>query len=474
VQAAQITPNPNPSGSTIDIINDPFAVNNETPYSNGGTINIDTNSTLTNSVGAGLTNDGVGATLTNAGRIDNYGGLGAGNYATLTNSGTLNNFAGASLGSFEGGSLTNAVGGTVNNYGAIGTIFAGSITNAGTLNNFAGSSLGVGGIVNAVLFNTGTLNNFAGASLHFSDSHLFNSVGGTLNNFGTLGGEESVFVNGGTLNNVGSFQGIIDVDNSVGATLNNYGSMGSGSGIFFSITNAGTLNNVAGATMNIGVLSNTGTLTNAGTLNHLANMTNTGTVINTGIIAASNPYQNINYIQTAGHTINNGTLSQSGGVDIQGGSLRGTGTIITPVVTLSSGAILSPGDATTLGTLTINGNLQSSGNLLFNIGGSGAGQFDVLAIHGKAFLNGGTVGFNFVNFTPVVGNSWDFLSAEAISGWETLHFFFSSSNPDLTYAFNYSNGVETLRIVSVPEPSSLLLSVLGLGGLALWRRLKGV
>ena len=56
VEAAQIAPNPNPAGSTIDIINDLFAVNNENPYSNGGTINIDSSSTLTNSVGATLNN----------------------------------------------------------------------------------------------------------------------------------------------------------------------------------------------------------------------------------------------------------------------------------------------------------------------------------------------------------------------------------------------------------------------------------
>ena len=56
VDAAQIAPNPNPDGSTIDILNDPFAVNNDSPFINGGTINIDSSSTLTNSVGARLSN----------------------------------------------------------------------------------------------------------------------------------------------------------------------------------------------------------------------------------------------------------------------------------------------------------------------------------------------------------------------------------------------------------------------------------
>jgi hypothetical protein len=38
VQAGQITPNPNPAGSTIDIINDPFAVNNANQFVNAGSI----------------------------------------------------------------------------------------------------------------------------------------------------------------------------------------------------------------------------------------------------------------------------------------------------------------------------------------------------------------------------------------------------------------------------------------------------
>ena len=464
MQAAQITPNPNPAGSTIDIINDPFSVNNENPYSNGGTINIDSRSTLTNSVGATL---------------NNYDLLGTGRFSTLTNAGTLNNVG--TLSNFDGSTLTNSVGARLNNYGLLGNGGISTLTNDGRLNNFAGATLVTGFF--STLTNTGTLNNFAGASLSDSEGHVVNSVGGTLNNLGLLNTNSTILINDGTLNNFGSWRsgrgGVsTSVTNSVGARLNNYGLLdndfvGLGRpGI--TLANAGTLNNVAGATLT-GILNNTGTLTNAGTLNNYFALGNAGTLINTGLIAGLPFPVSGNYIQTAGQTINNGTLSQPSGVDIQGGSLRGTGTINAPVVTLSSGAILSPGDATTFGTLTINGNLQSSGNLMFRIGGLGAGQqFDVLAIHGMAFLNGGTVGFNFVNFTPVAGNSWDFLYAGAISGWDTLHFFFSSSSPDLAYAFNYSNGVETLRVVSVPEPSSLLLSVLGLGGLGLWRRLKGV
>jgi subtilase-type serine protease len=243
------------------------------------------------------------------------------------------------------------------------------------------------------------------------------------------------------------------------------------------LTNVGTLinngsMNIAGGVYQAGGLRNVGTLINnaGGTLTNAHGLVNAGMLINAGTLNGTGTYY-----QTAGQTINNGTLSQLGGVNIQGGLLSGTGTINAPVVTLSNGAILSPGNVTTFGTLTINGNLQSSGNLMFRIGGLGTGQFDVLAIHGMAFLNGGTVGFNFVNFTPVAGNSWDFLYAGAISGWNTLQFNLAGLGPGLTYAFNYSNGVETLTVSSahsVPEPNSLLLLAFALGGLAFWRWLK--
>lgn len=77
-----------------------------------------------------------------------------------------------------------------------------------------------------------------------------------------------------------------------------------------------------------------------------------------------------------------------------------------------------------------------------------------------------------MNFTPVAGNSWDFLYASVISGLETIRFNLGGLSPNLGYAFTYANGVETLRVYSVPEPDSFLLSLFALGGFALWRRLN--
>lgn len=62
-------------------------------------------------------------------------------------------------------------------------------------------------------------------------------------------------------------------------------------------------------------------------------------------------------------------------IDIQGGTLNGSGTISGPVL-LGTAAALNPGNSP--GTLTINGNLTSSGKMIFEIGGLGVGQFDDL------------------------------------------------------------------------------------------------
>lgn len=404
VEAAQIAPNPNPSGSTIDIVNDPTAVNND-PFTNWGTINIDDASVFTNN--GGLENNGQ-----------------------ITNAGTVNNVAGAGISNI-GGNLTNAVGGTLNNYGGIfGLLAHNAVTNAGTLNNHGGLSVSLSSIANS-----GTLNNLSGASIEIHDGGLGNSLGGTVTNHGTVSTVFAGLGNSGTLINFGSWtaRGPSTITNSLGATLANYGSMsvGAGSGGFG--------------------LSNAGTMINNGNLEfEREGLHSTGTLINNGTITI--------------------TLSVASSVGIGGGSLRGTGTINAPVG-ITSGAILSPGDATALGKLSIHGNLESSGNVLFRIQGLNVGQFDLLDVSGDANFSGGTMSFGFTGFDPKIGDAWDFLHASTISGWDSLTFLFSGLDSTERAQFHFHNGIQTLRIVAVPEPSSMLLlitAVVAIAGCSSW------
>jgi len=108
---------------------------------------------------------------------------------------------------------------------------------------------------------------------------------------------------------------------------------------------------------------------------------------------------------------------------------------------------------------------------LFRLGGLDLGEFDSLNIQGDALLSGGTVEFDFLGYTPMAGNSWDFLFADTIGGWENLNFTFDGLSPDLAYAFDFANGVETLSLhsvpgpttpTSIPEPATMLLLASGL------------
>ena len=88
------------------------------------------------------------------------------------------------------------------------------------------------------------------------------------------------------------------------------------------------------------------------------------------------------YTQTAGSTVLNGGTINGGTLNINGGSLSGTGTINADVT--NAGQVI-PGGTGAAGTLTINGNYTqtATGTLDIDIGGTTAGsQYDQLAVSG--------------------------------------------------------------------------------------------
>ncbi len=152
-----------------------------------------------------------------------------------------------------------------------------------------------------------------------------------------------------------------------------------------------------------------------------------------------------------------------------GGTLSGTGTIIGDVLT--DGGILSPGASP--GVLHIDGNLTvAAGQLLIELGGLTAGtDYDQLDVTGSIFLDG-LVQLSFINgFIPSVGDQFSLFQAGGEFNASLAQFNWLNAPSGLTYDSTLVDGIYTIQITAVPEPSSLVLaSIAVLSGVVLWRR----
>jgi hypothetical protein len=127
-------------------------------------------------------------------------------------------------------------------------------------------------------------------------------------------------------------------------------------------------------------------------------LNNSGSVtVEAGTLQFDNP----GFTQSGGTlTLAGGAISTTPALAVQGGTLSGTGTIGGGVN--NSGGTLAP---TGTGTITISGvyTQGSAATLAIQLGGTGAGQFDVLAVGGAATLNG-TLTVSLVNGFALANN----------------------------------------------------------------------
>lgn len=143
--------------------------------------------------------------------------------------------------------------------------------------------------------------------------------------------------------------------------------------------------------------------------------TGTGLLLLNNTLTANNLTLNVNQ----GILQVNQTTSSTGSVNSfnvnAGGTLIGVGRTGTGSVT--NKGLLNPGTTSTPGTLTIDGPLtcpvlpSGTSTVGFRLGGSAAGQSDLLVCNGQVDLSGASPGLAFVNgYTPPIGASFTLIA----------------------------------------------------------------
>ena len=341
---------------------------------NGLTVNVQSGASLLGtSTGIDVNNNN---TINNLGTISTNGSGGSGNVfgindngpLTLNNSGTigridLNNPANTdSAGVFEGGSLllTNNSGGVIQ--GSIAVEAAGT-PNTMTVTNFGLISGIVGGGGMGISGDSLTVTNNASGTIT-GDASGINANSATVVNYGTISaptfGGVAVNANTLTLTNYASGTitgdgGAISGSSTPNLTITNFGAISGG-------IDAGISGAISGNVVN---LTNSGTISIAtGSGGPAISMVSGGVTNNAGGSITGD----FEAIATSGNTtiFNAGTISANSGPAIFFQSLGGGGT---------------GGNTLTIApTSVINGNVIGAGSDTFQLGGSGAGAFNLANI----------------------------------------------------------------------------------------------
>lgn len=487
-----------------------------------GTHTINAGAVVTGAAGSAITASGGTATFNAA--INSAGELSASSSGTLIVNATANvgTLSVNSLGSLGGTGIINVSGMTTltNAFGAP-TLISGS----GTLNANGGINLtlnaqGSGGAFN---MNDHALNNGGTATTSGSFGVAMNSAASITNRAaGTWTENGTVGYSGGTFNNQGMHIKASSGNSTVSSTYNNTGTTRVDEGTL-TLTNVaqhsgatltgGTWEVNNGASLNFSSGSNVTTnqgsvmLNGAGssfnrltdelnnnegsfTLKNNRDLTTAGAYTNSGSTRVEDSTTTMTigsggsaaYTQTIGETVLvGGALIDASVFNLDGGELKGTGTVASSVIT-SGTQTIAPGLPS--GVLTIDGDLTLSAGstLAMDLGGLGQGMdYDLLDVNGTLTL-AGLLNLSFLDdfqnslqtgdlFTiatsdaAVLGSFSNVANGGFLSDLTGRHVFSVHYGADSIY-----NPNDVVLYAATPEPSRTLLLMLGILGLTQRRK----
>lgn len=159
-----------------------------------------------------------------------------------------------------------------------------------------------------------------------------------------------------------------------------------------------------------------------------------------------------------------------GAFTLASGGLSGSGFINGSIV--NQGGIVAPGSSP--GILHIAGNYSQNQNgiLALEIGGLDPGlNHDQLVVAGSLSLSGEVQLSLIDGFIPSVGDKYNLFQVGRTFSIDNARFNWLNAPSGLTYDSAFVNGVYTVSITAVPEPSSMALASMAVAGM-LFIRLK--
>jgi hypothetical protein len=381
----------------------------------------------------------------------------------LINGATLQTNQGLFIGSRTTVDLTNGssltIGGGFTNQGQVTVDHAKLTVNGGVFNG--------DGDVSADIF----IQNHATLNVHGD----LQNTSGVVNNVIISGGSMAI-VNGNLTNSGGSFiPHQVTVDS--GSTLTVQGNVNNTDLAALNVTNGSLLTigkNFNNPACTDGSCFGPGTvLIASGSQVDVKGMTTNGggfTIDGTSVLNSRG-----GFTQTAGSTVVDGLLkTHKAGVDIQGGTLSGTGTVNG---NMTMGGRLSPGDPT--GAFTLNGNYTqtSTGTLSEQVGWLGGSNATLFNVNGKATLSGTLDLLLLSGYNPMVGDSFILMTFRSDSGtFSSIDGLDLGNNLFLELSYDphdirvevesgpnaaLTSQLTASQLTATPEPGSIILLLAG-------------